>query len=157
MAFATEYVYGTFYLPPRQRRPPDEIATGHPMPCSMGPPHSMLSIRRHIPGRQHKIRMPEHGGPPIRSGIPDMGPSESEYLCVCMPPHEHVWNKNELGPIPPGLDSIRRKQRLSPGHENHPTFSQNTTQGRKEEGPKPWRCRQMENKLSCGSREGKRL
>ena len=29
MAHVTEYVYGTFHLPPRYRRPPDQIATGH--------------------------------------------------------------------------------------------------------------------------------
>ena len=137
LAYVTKHVYGTFHLPPtrRQRRPPDKNATCHTMSRSMWPPYPMLRIRwwnktaggNHTPGRPHETWMPGHRGPPIRSEIPDMGPSESEYLCFCTPPHEYVRNESELGPIPPGLNSIRHKHRCSTDWDNYPTLSQYTT------------------------------
>ena len=63
----------------------------------------------------------------MRSRIPDLGPSKLEHLYVCMPPHEYVRDKSELGPIPPRLDSICHKHRYSTGYDNYLTLSQYTT------------------------------
>jgi len=66
--------------------------------------------------------------------IPNMGPSESELLRVCMPPHEYARNKSKLGSISPELDSFSYKYGFGTGNDNDPTPCPHTTQKRVEAG-----------------------
>jgi len=47
---------------------------------------------------------------PVRSGIFNMGSSESKLIHICLSPDKHDRNPSQLGPIQPGLDSV--------GHEH---------------------------------------
>jgi len=57
-----------------------------------------------------------------------MGPSESEFLRICMPPDEYTRNLSKLGSIQPGLDSLSGKYQSSTGYDNHPTPGLHTIQ-----------------------------
>ena len=53
-----------------------------------------------------KTRVSGYGRPPIRGGIPYVGPGELELIHICMSLNKHIRNSSQVGPLQPGLDSI---------------------------------------------------